>query len=249
MVIPAARSRPLRIAIILGLCLVVGFYQLRVESRAVFPRTHIPQKHQEHLAEPLDMVVQSKAGKKKPGAKTEPWRVPLEAHIMSKCPDAKDCIIDLVVPTMSQLDPAMVNFTLSYIGQPTDGDDGVSCKHGPNECLGNILQLCAASLYPDPKQNLGFAMCMEKQYELIPRRTLIEECAAEYGLEFDKLNDCASKEHGGFGIGLLRDSVRRSLSAGATISCTVSHDRLMREGERPEAEAERRLTDYFSFGK
>jgi hypothetical protein len=116
----------------------------------------------------------------------------------------------------------MVNFTLSYIGQPTDPDDGVSCRHGPNECLGNILQLCAAKIYPDPKQNLGFAMCMEKRYELIPQRSLIEECAAEYGLEFGKLNDCASKEDGSFGVGLLRDSVQRSLNVKATISCTVS---------------------------
>jgi hypothetical protein len=41
--------------------------------------------------------------------------VPLEAHIMSKCPDARDCLHDLVLPTMQRtLDK--VNFTLSYIG-------------------------------------------------------------------------------------------------------------------------------------
>jgi hypothetical protein len=41
--------------------------------------------------------------------------VPLEAHIMSKCPDARDCLEMLVLPTMQQvLDK--VNFTLSFIG-------------------------------------------------------------------------------------------------------------------------------------
>lgn len=41
--------------------------------------------------------------------------VPLEAHIMSKCPDARDCLRDLVVPAMEQVvDKA--NFTLSFIG-------------------------------------------------------------------------------------------------------------------------------------
>lgn len=41
--------------------------------------------------------------------------VPLEAHIMSKCPDARDCLQLLVLPTMQRvLDK--VNFTLSYIG-------------------------------------------------------------------------------------------------------------------------------------
>lgn len=42
--------------------------------------------------------------------------VPLEAHIMSKCPDAKDCLEKLVVPSMVNISDK-VNFTLSYIGR------------------------------------------------------------------------------------------------------------------------------------
>jgi hypothetical protein len=42
--------------------------------------------------------------------------VPLEAHIMSKCPDAKDCLEKLVVPSMVEVSDK-VNFTLSYIGR------------------------------------------------------------------------------------------------------------------------------------
>ena len=49
-----------------------------------------------------------------------------------------------------------VNFRLSFIGTATD-DDGVQCKHGQTECLGNILMLCAANEYPDPKLYLGFS--------------------------------------------------------------------------------------------
>lgn len=41
--------------------------------------------------------------------------VPLEAHIMSKCPDARDCLQDLVVPAMEQV-VDKVDFTLSFIG-------------------------------------------------------------------------------------------------------------------------------------
>ena len=41
--------------------------------------------------------------------------VPLEAHIMSKCPDARDCLRDMVLPTMQRV-YGKVNFTLSYIG-------------------------------------------------------------------------------------------------------------------------------------
>lgn len=42
--------------------------------------------------------------------------VPLEAHIMSKCPDAKDCLRDLVLPAMQKVHDK-VNFTLSFIGR------------------------------------------------------------------------------------------------------------------------------------
>lgn len=77
-------------------------------------------------------------------------KVPLEAHIMSKCPDARDCLHDLILPAMQQVSDK-VDFQLSYIGNTTDHDDGVLCKHGPEECLGNIIELCAAQLYPDPK--------------------------------------------------------------------------------------------------
>jgi hypothetical protein len=43
-------------------------------------------------------------------------KVALEAHIMSKCPDAKACLQLLVVPAMEKISDK-VNFRLSYIGR------------------------------------------------------------------------------------------------------------------------------------
>ncbi|GAM90157.1 hypothetical protein ANO11243_081970 [Dothideomycetidae sp. 11243] len=152
-----------------------------------------------------------------------PRKVPLEAHVMSKCPDARDCLNDLILPAMMETS-RMVDFKLSYIGTPTDSDDGIECKHGPTECLGNILELCAAKLYPDPKMYLGFTMCMTRQYSEIPAQSLVQDCALEHGISFDQLNDCASDEHLGTGIDLLRTSVERSQSANVSTSCTVRLD-------------------------
>lgn len=45
-----------------------------------------------------------------------PARVPLEAHIMSKCPDARDCLHDLILPSMMNISDK-VDFKLSYIGR------------------------------------------------------------------------------------------------------------------------------------
>ncbi|KAF2459086.1 hypothetical protein BDY21DRAFT_282761 [Lineolata rhizophorae] len=147
-------------------------------------------------------------------------KVPLEAHIMSKCPDAKDCLQKLVLPTMANASDK-IDFKLSFIGRTTDHDDGVECPHGQTECLGDIIELCAATLYPDPKIYLGFAMCLTRDYSEIPQRSLVEDCALEHGIDFGKLNDCSSKDDGAYGIRLLRESVERSNDLDVHISCTV----------------------------
>ncbi|KAL9580356.1 MAG: hypothetical protein Q9203_006335 [Teloschistes exilis] len=147
--------------------------------------------------------------------------VPLEAHIMSKCPDARDCLRDLVVPAMEQV-VDRVNFTLSFIGS-VDSNDSVHCKHGSTECLGNMLALCAINLYPqDPVIYLGFSNCLISSYSKIPLRELVEPCALEYGIPFEDLNACVSEE--GKGLDLLTDSIERSEAARVKRSCTVRVD-------------------------
>lgn len=47
---------------------------------------------------------------------TAEGKVPLEVHIMSKCPDAQVCLKDLVVPAMQDV-VDKVDFRLSYIGK------------------------------------------------------------------------------------------------------------------------------------
>ncbi|KAJ2975297.1 hypothetical protein NUW58_g8399 [Xylaria curta] len=128
--------------------------------------------------------------------------VPLEAHIISKCPDTRDCLRELILPAMIRVHEK-VNFTLTYIGTPTE-NDGVECKHGPGECMGNIIELCAHKLYPDPKIWLGFTMCLTRDYEAIPQRELVEDCALEHAVDFVKLNECATRDDGAFGMAMLR---------------------------------------------
>ncbi|KAF7845907.1 hypothetical protein BT93_L0116 [Corymbia citriodora subsp. variegata] len=151
-----------------------------------------------------------------------PRRVPLEAHIMSKCPDARDCLHDLVLPAMVNVSH-YVDFKLSYIGKYEE-DEGVICKHGESECLGNILELCAAKTYPDPKIYLGFTMCLSRNFSDIPNQELAQDCALEHGISFEKLNQCVSADDGQRGVDMLRDSVLRSAEKNVTKSCTVRID-------------------------
>jgi len=99
--------------------------------------------------------------------------------------------------------------------------------HGQTECLGNIVELCAAKIYPDPKIYLGFTMCLSRHYAQIPKRDLLEECALEHGIDFGKLNECVSADDGS-PIALLRKSVERSALANVTTSCTVRLDNKIR---------------------
>jgi hypothetical protein len=76
--------------------------------------------------------------------------------------------------------------------------------------MGNIIELCARELYPDPKINLGFIMCLSRDYSEIPERSLVEDCALESAIDFQQLNDCAVREDGAYGLSLLRDSIKRT---------------------------------------
>jgi len=64
-------------------------------------------------------------------------------------------------------------------------------------------------------------MCLTRDYQDIPQRSLVEDCALEHGIDFSALNECAVRDDGGYGMGLLRNSVRRSIQVGVIKSCTV----------------------------
>lgn len=93
--------------------------------------------------------------------------------------------------------------------------------HGESECLGNIIELCAAKLYPDPKIYLGFTMCLTREYQKIPERQLVEDCALEHGIDFEELNKCTVDDDGALAVDMLRSSFNRSSAAGVTKSCTI----------------------------
>ena len=189
-------------------------YIVPMLSKYYYPVTEMPLVNTDEPYSPESSSSRSDI----PASASNTNKVPLEAHIMSKCPDARDCLVELVVPAMEQV-VDKVDFKLSYIG--TIGkDDNVKCMHGQTECLGNMMMLCAAQLYPnDVKISLGFSTCLAMSFQRIPQRDLVEGCALEHGVDFEKLNGCISEE--GLGLGLLESSILRSKDAGVTKSCTV----------------------------
>ena len=63
-----------------------------------------------------------------PSTRKNTTKVALEAHIMSKCPDAKACLEKLVVPAMADISD-LVDFNLSYIGRYVSSPPSGSCIH------------------------------------------------------------------------------------------------------------------------
>lgn len=116
----AGRFRPLLVLTLVVLCL----YVYARPSSVLSPLPDISSR--------LSNTLQAATPGAAPGADANAALVPLEAHIMSKCPDAKDCLQKLVLPAMVRVFDK-VNFTLSFIGTPTE-NDGVACMHGPEEC-------------------------------------------------------------------------------------------------------------------
>ncbi|PWW77676.1 hypothetical protein C7212DRAFT_313682 [Tuber magnatum] len=154
-------------------------------------------------------------------------KVPLEIHIMSKCPDARDCLEQLIAPALEEIE-SLVDFRMSFIGRPT-ADGGISCMHGPSECLGNILHLCGAKINTPPSPPpahtyLPFSLCLIHDYRNIPEQEFAQGCAAKNGIDFQKLNECASDTGPDGGLSGLRKSVERSRALGAETSCTVRVD-------------------------
>lgn len=87
--------------------------------------------------------------------------------------------------------------------------------------MGNIIELCASTLYPDPKIYLGFTMCLFRDYKAIPEQNVVEDCALEHGINIEAINDCATLDDGQHGMDLLRRSIQHSTEVGVTYSCTV----------------------------
>ena len=102
------RARGIRIfALTVILCTLFLFHlrSLSSASGLLWFSYSQPSSHQ-GLSNSADLTVQKSNASMK---------VPLEAHIMSKCPDARDCLMDLVVPAMEQIED-LVDFRLSFIG-------------------------------------------------------------------------------------------------------------------------------------
>lgn len=101
--------------------------------------------------------------------------------------------IDMVAAQM-HYNGVMNTTSFRYIpyGNAQDTKDGVQCQHGPRECELNRILNCAVHLNYDQNVWFPFAKCIESS--IINKQVLepAEPCAAETGIDYTALHDCAT---------------------------------------------------------
>ncbi|SCV72342.1 BQ2448_3879 [Microbotryum intermedium] len=170
------------------------------------------------------------------GAELNASKVSVKLGVMSRCPDAKVCeqVFDQVLDQVGNL----VNIELVYIANKTyNGSQSVTinCKHGPQECVENIQQLCAQKYWKDLDLKgvptwWKFVQC-QNAYGLANNkkpiiddsrfgRKLVQDCAEQVGKVWNRsqVDKCVhSKE----GLELLLKSTDAADALGLKKSCSV----------------------------
>jgi hypothetical protein len=155
--------------------------------------------------------------------------VPLEMHIMGLCPDANDCYNSLFIPALPEI-ADIIEPKLSFIGK-LDKFNNIDCKHGPLECMVDMLHLCAWNLEPPhlpsshtPNSNkggVGFSKCMLERYNEKNPKKYVPSCAESAGINLRELSECVGTIGDNGGVSLLKKSIERSNAGGIKTSCTV----------------------------
>lgn len=153
-------------------------------------------------------------------------RVPVTLGVMSQCPDAMLCesVFDQVLKKVMNI----VDMTLTYVGQLNSSvpDFGVECMHGPDECAGNVQQLCVAK-YTTARKWWSFVQCQDYQgREQVGKPDIALKCAKTAGIDWvdGGAGKCAGVDgsgKGAEGVKLLQESVQATKAFGISKSCTI----------------------------
>ncbi|KAH8118686.1 hypothetical protein DFH11DRAFT_1568690 [Phellopilus nigrolimitatus] len=153
-------------------------------------------------------------------------KVPVTFGVMSRCPDALLCesVFDKALPRVED----KIDLSLSFIGtiNASEPDFGVTCLHGPEECAGNVQELCATK-YLDQKQWWAYLKCQNFNGRgKVGNPDIALKCAdtAKFDWLESGVGKCAGEDGSGKGeegVGLLQESVRNSKELGIEKSCTI----------------------------
>eukprot|EP01113_Clastostelium_recurvatum_P011831 TRINITY_DN1606_c0_g1_i2.p1 TRINITY_DN1606_c0_g1~~TRINITY_DN1606_c0_g1_i2.p1 ORF type:complete len:217 (+),score=51.50 TRINITY_DN1606_c0_g1_i2:46-651(+) len=122
-------------------------------------------------------------------------KVSVMAFEMSKCPhcSAWKQAFNSSVMSAEGL-PAIIDLKEYFVGDRSGTN--FTCYHGPSECVGNEILLCAYNLTSATSQwgwwNMG--VCMQADYTNVPQNAA--SCAQKAGLNWAQINGCVNSALG-----------------------------------------------------
>jgi interferon gamma-inducible protein 30 len=166
---------------------------------SVFARTcNVPPKYwcdSEQIALACGVYEQCKVSQWTPRDNAGPVNFTL--YYESLCPDCKGFITTMLFPTYQKI-PSLFNLTIIPYGnafEKKDGDKWVfECQHGPQECLGNIIETCTIAIVNDLTIYFPFINCMEIS-NLNPKEAA-ENCGKQFAVPLDQIFNCTTSSYG-----------------------------------------------------
>ncbi|KAH6941528.1 hypothetical protein HPB50_019259 [Hyalomma asiaticum] len=128
-------------------------------------------------------------------------RVKVKLFYETHCPYSRNFITKQLWPTYlklsERLSVRLVPYGMARKKEAVDADGRkrteITCQHGHNECVANMIQACAVSLYRGTYQLLAYVACMESSPT--PHR-VAKPCSSRVGVSWSALEHCASSRAG-----------------------------------------------------
>jgi interferon gamma-inducible protein 30 len=118
----------------------------------------------------------------------------------TNCPYSQKYIVEEIGPLLEEGCVAdHVDFHWVPFGMGTKADDGtINCQHGPEECIGNRVQLCAKTELGETDKLTKFIVCMETNLQanggMASDTSSYDSCATDAGIDAAKLASCAQEQ-------------------------------------------------------
>ncbi|KAL1469108.1 hypothetical protein MTO96_004835 [Rhipicephalus appendiculatus] len=128
-------------------------------------------------------------------------RVRVKLFYETLCPYSRKFITTQLWPAYLKLSDRLKVHLVPYgmaLKKESVGADGrkrteISCQHGHNECVANMIQACAVSLYRGTYQMLAYVVCMESSET--PHK-VAKSCSSRVGVSWSALQHCTSTRAG-----------------------------------------------------
>lgn len=125
-------------------------------------------------------------------------KVGIALYYESMCGGCRQFIRDQFYPTYQKVG-AIMDVTLVPYGNAQETRYGsqwkFNCQHGPEECVGNLIETCAISILKNTSVYFPFIHCLELSigYSPLPEA---KQCASSLGIDFDPIDKCQSGPEG-----------------------------------------------------